>query len=125
MLFARCYLQGSSGFLRLAASFHNEISTANSRSSGTLKTSSGKARYIPGMELAHPHNSAYKYLFKNKRIFLQLLQSFVPEDFVQNLTVDDLDTVRESYISEEFINRESDLIYKVRQGNSRSGQEGC
>ena len=40
------------------------------------------------MEPAHPHDSAYKYLFKNKRIFLQLLQSFVPEDFVQNLSVD-------------------------------------
>jgi len=69
------------------------------------------------MELAHPHDSAYKYLFKNKRIFLQLLQSFVPEDFVRNLSVDDLDTVSESYISEEFINRESDLIYKVRKGD--------
>jgi predicted transposase/invertase (TIGR01784 family) len=61
-----------------------------------------------------PHDNAYKYLFKNKRIFHQLLHSFVYEDFVKEIRVDDLELVDKSFVSEEFIHRESDLIYKVK-----------
>jgi predicted transposase/invertase (TIGR01784 family) len=71
------------------------------------------------MERHHIHDSAYKYLFSNKRIFLQLLTSFVHHDFVEGLTVDNLVAVDKSFISEEFIKRESDLIYRLR----RNGQD--
>ena len=60
-----------------------------------------------------PHDNAYKFLFKNKRIFHQLLHSFVYEDFVKEIAVNDLELVDKSFVSEEFLNRESDLIYKV------------
>jgi len=59
------------------------------------------------------HDSAYKYLFKNKRIFLQLLSSFVHEEFVQKITTDDLELVDKSFVSQELLEREADLLYKV------------
>jgi len=64
-----------------------------------------------------PHDSAYKYLFKNKHIFLQLLKSFVHEDFVQEIELEHLELYDKSFISDELIDRESDLIYKISYRN--------
>ena len=69
------------------------------------------------MDKPRPSDSAYKYLFSNKRIFHQLLTSFVPEEFVKGLSPDDLYPVDKSFISEEFTKRESDLIYRVKRGD--------
>ena len=60
-----------------------------------------------------PHDSAYKYLFKNKRIFLQLLKSFVEEDFIECIELDSLELIDKSMISDDLLDRESDLIYKI------------
>ncbi len=59
------------------------------------------------------HDSAYKYLFKGRHIFLQLLQSFVKEDFVQGLREEDLELVDKSFVSEQLLDRESDLLYRI------------
>jgi len=59
------------------------------------------------------HDSAYKYLFKNKRIFLQLLKSFVHEDFIKTIQLENLELFDKSFISDELLDRESDLIYKI------------
>jgi predicted transposase/invertase (TIGR01784 family) len=68
------------------------------------------------MNTQRPSDSAYKFLFSNKRIFHQLLTSFVPEEFVEDLSPEDLFPVDKSFVSEEFITRESDLIYRVKRG---------
>lgn len=68
------------------------------------------------MEKKPPHDSAYKYLFSNRRVFHELLTSFVPEAFVRDIRLEDLHTVDKSFVSEEFINRESDIIYRVKRG---------
>jgi predicted transposase/invertase (TIGR01784 family) len=60
-----------------------------------------------------PHDSAYKYLFKSKHIFLQLLKSFVYEDFIKEIEPEHLTLFDKSFISEELLDRESDLIYKI------------
>ena len=70
--------------------------------------------YIVGVS-AHRYDSAYKYLFSSRRIFHQLLVSFVDEPFVASLTVEDLQAIDKSFISEEMINRESDIIYRVKK----------
>lgn len=59
------------------------------------------------------HDSAYKYLFKNKRIFLQLLKSFVYEDFIKEIELNHLELFDKSFISDDLLDRESDLIYKI------------
>jgi predicted transposase/invertase (TIGR01784 family) len=66
-----------------------------------------------------PRDSAYKYLFKHKRIFLQLLQSFVDTDFVQGLRLKDLNLEDKSFVSAELLDRESDLLYRIRHGGRR------
>lgn len=63
--------------------------------------------------MAKPHDNAYKFLFQNKRIFLQLLHSFVKEDFVKNVKEDDLSLADKTFVSEDMLDRESDLLYKV------------
>ena len=59
------------------------------------------------------YDNAYKYLFKNKRIFYQLITSFVKEDFVKDITLENIELVDKSFVSEEFLARESDVIYKI------------
>ena len=64
---------------------------------------------------ANRYDSAYKYLFSSRRIFHQLLVSFVEEPFVESLHPEDLETVDKSFISEEMVERESDIIYRVKR----------
>ena len=58
-------------------------------------------------------DSAYKYLFSSKQVFHQFLTRFVEEDFVQGLAVDDVELIDKSFVSDELLDRESDIIYKV------------
>ncbi|MFW5801182.1 MAG: Rpn family recombination-promoting nuclease/putative transposase [Spirochaeta sp.] len=58
-------------------------------------------------------DSAYKYLFSSRQVFHQFLTRFVEEDFVQGLTVNDVELVDKSFVSDELLDRESDIIYKV------------
>jgi predicted transposase/invertase (TIGR01784 family) len=72
---------------------------------------------LPGTaagQLAHPHDSGYKYLFSNKDIFCQLLTRFVDEPLFRHLRPEDVEQLEHSFISDEFLNRESDIIYKVK-----------
>ena len=60
------------------------------------------------------YDSAYKYLFSNKRIFHEFLTRFVHEDFVGEISLKDIEKVDKSFVSDEFLKRESDIIYKVK-----------
>jgi predicted transposase/invertase (TIGR01784 family) len=59
------------------------------------------------------YDSAYKYLFSNTRIFHQFLTRFVDESFTRKIKLDDIEQVDRSFVSDEFLQRESDIIYKV------------
>jgi len=50
-----------------------------------------------------PYDAAYKYLFSSRRIVCQLLHSFVK----------DLELIEKSFVSEELVRREADLVFKV------------
>ena len=60
------------------------------------------------------YDSAYKYLFSNKRIFHQFLTQFIDESFTRNIKLEDIEQVDRSFVSDEFLKRESDIIYKVK-----------
>ena len=64
------------------------------------------------------YDNAYKYLFKNKRIFYQLITSFVKEDFVKDISLENIELVDKSFVSDEFLARESDIIYKIKLKDS-------
>jgi len=65
-------------------------------------------------EKRREYDSAYKYLFSNKRIFHEFLTRFVHEDFVGEISLKDIEKVDKSFVSDEFLKRESDIIYKVK-----------
>ena len=60
------------------------------------------------------YDGAYKYLFSNKKIFHQFLTRFVHEDFTRKISLDEIELVDKSFVSDEFLQRESDIIYKVK-----------
>lgn len=60
------------------------------------------------------HDKGYKRLFRNKAIFRQLLETFVPEPWVKELDFDSSECLEKSFISEHYKETISDIIYKIR-----------
>ena len=51
---------------------------------------------------------------------MQLITSFVEEDFVKDITLEGMDLIDRSFISEEFLSRESDIIYRINLKNTEA-----
>ena len=64
--------------------------------------------------MASDHDKRYKQLFSNPVIVEELLLYFVDEDFVKNLDFSTLESVNKSFITDEFKEKESDIIYKIQ-----------
>ena len=60
------------------------------------------------------HDSGYKKLFSNKVIFRQLIETFVPEDWVKDLDFDSCERLDKSFLSAHYKKTKSDIIYKLR-----------
>ena len=60
------------------------------------------------------HDSGYKKLFSNRTIFRQLIETFVQEEWVNEIDFDQCETLDKSFVSDHYKETESDLIYKVR-----------
>jgi predicted transposase/invertase (TIGR01784 family) len=60
------------------------------------------------------HDSGYKKLFSNPVLIKQLLISFVSGEWVNGIDFNTLERIDKSFISDEFTERESDLIYKAK-----------
>ncbi len=70
--------------------------------------------YLP---MNNEFDSAYKYLFSNKKIFHELITSFIDEPFIKNIKLEDIEPVDKTFVTDEFLQRESDIIYKVQMGD--------
>jgi predicted transposase YdaD len=64
--------------------------------------------------LNNEHDVGYKYLFGNKRVFLQLLNTFVKRDWVKELDELHLQKVEKSFILQDFNEKEADIIYELK-----------
>ena len=60
------------------------------------------------------HDSGYKYLFSNKKIFYQFITHFVDEKFAKKIKLENIRQVDRSFVSDDFLKRESDIIYKIK-----------
>jgi len=70
-------------------------------------------------EIHNPHDKGYKYILSIKRLFVELLRSFVDQGWAQNINPEDVELVDKSFILPDFKNREADLVYKVNiDGNN-------
>jgi hypothetical protein len=65
-------------------------------------------------ELHNAHDKGYKYILSIKRLFVQLLKSFVKQGWVDKIEPDDVELVDKSFILPDFKNKEADLVYKVK-----------
>ncbi len=59
------------------------------------------------------HDSIYKKLFSNHKLVSELLLSFVNEDWVKELDFSTLERLDKSFVTDEFREKESDLIYRI------------
>jgi len=66
------------------------------------------------------HDKGYKRLLKNKRIFRELIETFVTEAWVKELDFDTCETLDKSFISDHYKETASDLIYKIKRNQRES-----
>ncbi|NSW92932.1 MAG: Rpn family recombination-promoting nuclease/putative transposase [Firmicutes bacterium] len=64
--------------------------------------------------LNNRHDKGYKYLLSVKKVFVQLLKSFVRQDWVHKIDEDSVEQINRSFILQDFNGKEADLVYKVR-----------
>lgn len=60
------------------------------------------------------HDSNYKQIFSHKETVTELLQGFVHEEWVNEIDYSTLEKVNSSYVSEALIQREDDIIWRVK-----------
>lgn len=66
-------------------------------------------------EIIHnTHDKGYKYLLSIKRLFVQLLRSFIQQGWAQKIAPEDVELVDKSFILPDFKDKEADLVYKVK-----------
>ena len=63
------------------------------------------------------HDKGYKYLLSFKKVFLQLLNNFVKQGWVDKINEDDIIKVDKSFIAQDFQNKEADIVYSVKINN--------
>jgi predicted transposase/invertase (TIGR01784 family) len=64
------------------------------------------------------HDKGYKSLLSNNGVFLHFLKKYFAESWIDNISPDDMERVDKSFITEEYKNIDSDLIYKLKINGS-------
>ncbi len=64
------------------------------------------------------HDHSYKLLFSEPEIVIDLLQGFVHDPWVKELDFTTLEKVSGSYVSDDLRDREDDVIWRVKSGQS-------
>lgn len=64
------------------------------------------------------HDKSYKSLYSNKEIFLDLIKEMLDVPWSKNLNPDDLILVNKSYITSDYEEKESDIVYRANVGNA-------
>ena len=62
------------------------------------------------------HDSSYKFLFSNPEFVRDLIIGFIPDDWLQTLDYETLEKVPGSYITDDFKQREDDIVWRVKVG---------
>ena len=76
------------------------------------KTNISKRTVEPRGKTVHNiQDKGYKKLFKNKEMFLEFLQTFVYEEWVNDIDENDLILIDKEYILQDYRKKESDIVY--------------
>jgi len=65
-------------------------------------------------DIHHIHDKSYKFLMSNKRVFIELLRSFVDRGWVRQIDESNLTQLDKSYILQDFREQEADLVYQMQ-----------
>ncbi|TCO60226.1 Rpn family recombination-promoting nuclease/putative transposase [Caldanaerobacter subterraneus] len=60
------------------------------------------------------HDKGYKFLLSSKRVFIELLRSFVKHEWVNDIDEANVVKVDKSFVLQDFADKEADLVYRVR-----------
>jgi hypothetical protein len=63
--------------------------------------------------MAHDHDKRYKKLFSHPVMVKELLLYFIDEDFIKDLDFTSLERMDKSFVTDDFKEKESDIIYKI------------
>lgn len=59
------------------------------------------------------HDTSYRFLLSSKKLFVELLRSFVNQGWVQAVNEEDVQEIPHSFVLQDFKRQEADLVYRV------------
>ncbi|MDZ4220055.1 MAG: Rpn family recombination-promoting nuclease/putative transposase, partial [Methylobacter sp.] len=62
------------------------------------------------------HDSSYKFLFSTPELVRDLIFGFIPDEWLHSLDYSTLEKVPGHYVSEDFRQREDDIVWRVKVG---------
>ena len=71
-------------------------------------------------DMYHIHDKSYKDLYSKKEIAIDLFKNFVNKEFTKDLKAEDLTLVNKSFISSDYEECESDIVYTAKIGDSEA-----
>ncbi len=60
------------------------------------------------------HDKGYKDILSNKKYFLDLLRSFVHQDWVKDIDENEVEMLNNNFVDDDFKEKETDIIYKLK-----------
>ena len=66
--------------------------------------------------MSQDHDSSYKFLFSNPELVRDLVMGFIPDEWLQSLDYSTLEKIPSSYVSDDFKQREDDVVWRVKVG---------
>lgn len=74
-------------------------------------------------KLYNQSDKGYKNIFKNKDMFMEFLQSFVNEDWINQIDTNSIIRVDKEYILQDYKKKESDIVYKLNILDKNTGEK--
>ncbi|MGL5650030.1 MAG: Rpn family recombination-promoting nuclease/putative transposase [Clostridium sp.] len=71
-------------------------------------------------DMYHIHDKSYKDLYSKKEVAIDLLKNYVKKEFTKDLKAEDLTLVNKSFISSDYEETESDIVYKIKIGDTEA-----
>ncbi|MDN5301040.1 MAG: hypothetical protein PWQ60_554 [Thermoanaerobacteraceae bacterium] len=67
--------------------------------------------------LHNKYDKGYKFLLSSKRVFLELVKSFINQEWVEQIDENKIEKMDKSFILPDFDEKEADIIYKLKIEN--------
>ncbi|MFD2114555.1 Rpn family recombination-promoting nuclease/putative transposase [Paenibacillus yanchengensis] len=69
----------------------------------------------PQEDTLHPrHDTSYRFLLSSKKLFVELLRSFITRGWVQDVEEEQVEEIPHTFILQDFKRQEADLVYRVK-----------